>query len=91
MRKLCLALATALATLAALAVASAQTYPSKPVNIIVPFAAGGATDTLTRFLGERMRGLGSGSVSRSSSRTSPAPPAPSVSDVLRAPRPTATR
>ncbi len=55
MRKLCLALATALATLAALAAASAQTYPSKPVNIIVPFAAGGATDTLTRFLGERMR------------------------------------
>jgi len=28
---------------------SAQTYPTKPVSVIVPFAAGGATDTLMRF------------------------------------------
>ena len=55
MRKLCLTLAAALAALMAIATASAQTYPAKPVNIIVPFAAGGATDTLTRFLGEKMR------------------------------------
>ena len=27
----------------------------KPVTVIVPFAAGGATDTLARFLGEKMR------------------------------------
>jgi tripartite-type tricarboxylate transporter receptor subunit TctC len=35
--------------------ASAQTYPSKPITVIVPFAAGGATDVLARFLGERLR------------------------------------
>ena len=39
----------------AMTAASAQTYPSKPVTMIVPFAAGGATDTLARFLGEKMR------------------------------------
>ena len=35
--------------------ASAQTYPSRPVTIIVPFPAGGPTDTLGRILSERMR------------------------------------
>src|SRR5437016_7714950 len=35
--------------------AAAQTYPSRPITIIVPFPAGGATDTLTRFLAEQMR------------------------------------
>lgn len=33
----------------------AQDYPSRPINMIVPFPAGGATDTLARFLGEQMR------------------------------------
>ncbi|MGA8610763.1 MAG: tripartite tricarboxylate transporter substrate-binding protein [Xanthobacteraceae bacterium] len=33
----------------------ADTYPSRPITIIVPFAAGGATDVLARILGERMR------------------------------------
>jgi tripartite-type tricarboxylate transporter receptor subunit TctC len=32
----------------------AQTYPTRPINMIVPFAAGGPTDTLARILGARM-------------------------------------
>jgi tripartite-type tricarboxylate transporter receptor subunit TctC len=35
--------------------AHAQPYPSRPVTIIVPFPAGGPTDTLARILSERMR------------------------------------
>src|SRR4029077_4540871 len=33
----------------------AQAYPSKPITIIVPFAAGGSTDVIGRILSERMR------------------------------------
>ena len=35
--------------------AAAQNWPSRPINMIVPFPAGGATDTLTRYLAEQMR------------------------------------
>jgi tripartite-type tricarboxylate transporter receptor subunit TctC len=49
--------AIVIAALFAAATASAQTYPSKPVTVIVPFAAGGATDVLARFLGERLRAI----------------------------------
>jgi tripartite-type tricarboxylate transporter receptor subunit TctC len=35
--------------------ARAQDYPSHPITIIVPFPAGGPTDTLARILSERMR------------------------------------
>ncbi len=35
--------------------AAAQVYPSRPITIIVPFAAGGPTDVLSRVLGERIR------------------------------------
>ena len=34
--------------------AGAQEYPSKTVTIIVPFAAGGAVDTLARILGQKL-------------------------------------
>src|SRR3954468_715065 len=35
--------------------AQAQPYPARPITVIVPLAAGGATDTLTRFLAEQIR------------------------------------
>ena len=46
------ALAVAIATLSPVAQASAQTYPSKPVKIIVPFAAGGPADLFARQIGQ---------------------------------------
>lgn len=33
----------------------AQAYPSRPITMIVPYAAGGPTDTIGRVVGERMR------------------------------------
>jgi tripartite-type tricarboxylate transporter receptor subunit TctC len=43
------------AALLALAVpAAAQTFPSKPIQMVIPFAAGGPTDLLGRVMAERM-------------------------------------
>jgi tripartite-type tricarboxylate transporter receptor subunit TctC len=36
------------------AVAAAQGYPTKPITVIVPFAAGGPTDVVARLIGEHM-------------------------------------
>ena len=44
--------ALALAGIAAVA----QDYPSRPVKIIVPFAAGGPADIYARVLGEKLQG-----------------------------------
>lgn len=43
----------ALAALAGAGNAAAQTYPSKPIRIIAPFAAGGAVDLMSRYLCEK--------------------------------------
>jgi tripartite-type tricarboxylate transporter receptor subunit TctC len=43
---------TAFATLAALA--NAQSWPSKPIKWLVPFAPGGTTDILARVVGEKL-------------------------------------
>jgi len=52
MRRLVL---TALAILALTGIASAEKYPSHPITIVVPFAAGGPSDAMARILGERMK------------------------------------
>ena len=40
---------------AASRIARAQIYPTRPITMIVPFAAGGGTDVLGRIIAERMR------------------------------------
>jgi tripartite-type tricarboxylate transporter receptor subunit TctC len=43
------------AALGITSVASAQTYPSRPIIIVVPFAAGGPVDTVARIMADPMR------------------------------------
>ena len=50
-----LIVAIALTLSAGIAGVQAQTYPSRPVTIIVPFPPGGSTDTAARIIGDRMR------------------------------------
>ncbi len=57
MRKLLTALIAAMLGLGWAGFAAAQGYPARPITMIVPFPAGGATDTLARFLSEQMRAI----------------------------------
>jgi tripartite-type tricarboxylate transporter receptor subunit TctC len=53
MRKFVVAIA--LAVLAGIAAARAQTYPSRSITLVVPFPPGGSTDVVARIMAERMR------------------------------------
>jgi tripartite-type tricarboxylate transporter receptor subunit TctC len=48
-------LAAAVAAVLQITGATAQTYPARPITMVVPFPPGGATDTLTRILADHMR------------------------------------
>jgi tripartite-type tricarboxylate transporter receptor subunit TctC len=52
MKKLLIAVVAAVGLMSG---ASAQNYPNRPITIVVPFAAGGPTDTIARIFGERLR------------------------------------
>jgi tripartite-type tricarboxylate transporter receptor subunit TctC len=52
--RLCSLLLAAAVVLIPLAGASAQPYPSHPIKLIVPFAAGGPLDLVARGLGEKL-------------------------------------
>jgi tripartite-type tricarboxylate transporter receptor subunit TctC len=49
-------IAIALAAGCAIGGANAQGFPSRPVTILVPLAAGGSTDTIARIMAEGLRG-----------------------------------
>ena len=50
-----LLVAVALAAGMQMGSAAAQDYPTRPITIIVPFPAGGPTDTLARIMGDHMK------------------------------------
>jgi len=53
--KLRLLAAALFATVSLTAPALAQSYPTRPITVVVPFSAGGPSDAMMRILGERMK------------------------------------
>lgn len=51
MKRIWLALSLVVATLE---MAQAQNYPNRPIRLFIPFAAGGAVDTLGRIVGQKL-------------------------------------
>jgi tripartite-type tricarboxylate transporter receptor subunit TctC len=54
MNKIIHALLASIAILASAAGAFAEEFPSRPITMLVPFAAGGPTDTIARVIADRM-------------------------------------
>jgi tripartite-type tricarboxylate transporter receptor subunit TctC len=76
------------ASLALAATAYAQDFPTKPVTLVMPYAAGGPGDTLARLVAQSMTATLKQQVS---SRTPRARVAPSARPRWRPRSPTATR
>src|SRR3954447_13248654 len=53
-KRLGLVLSFAIACGFSVATAAAQTYPNRPITLVVPFPAGGGNDALARLVAERM-------------------------------------
>jgi len=54
MYRIAKSIAAALALVAVATAAAAQDFPNKPITVIVPFAAGGPTDTVARLVAQSM-------------------------------------
>jgi tripartite-type tricarboxylate transporter receptor subunit TctC len=53
-RRAILGAALALATIAGGSIAGAQSYPTRPVTVVIPFAGGSASDVVTRIMLDKM-------------------------------------
>ena len=62
-----------IAALGCMADAHAQSFPSRPVTIVVPYGPGGPADILARIMAERMRGPWASRWSWRMSRARPVP------------------